>query len=282
MKETFYNHLLIYGQCAAIFLLTLLIAFIVNRMFSRFIKKSSEFMNNDPTNYQFLRHVIVGLIYLVGFSIALFTLPSFKTLASSLLTGAGILVVVAGFASQYALSNVVSGLFIVIFKPFRVNDRLTINNISGAVEDITLRHVVIRDLNNRRVVIPNSVISNDVIINADYKDERICRWITVGISYDSNIDLAKQIIQEIVENHPLNIDGRTPEQLEKGAPKVMTRVIALGQSSIDIRAWAWAGDLADAFVMECDSIEAIKKKFDEVGIEIPFQSHNIYLKGGQA
>jgi len=71
-----------------------------------------------------------------------------------MLAGAGILAVAVGFASQAALSNIISGVFVVIFKPFRVGDRLKINELTGVVEDITLRHTVIRDLENKRIIIP--------------------------------------------------------------------------------------------------------------------------------
>ncbi len=277
-KSFWIEHLKVYGQFLVLIAITFIIVALLKRLFNRMIKHSTEFMQNDPTSYQFLKHLIVGLVYVIGFGMALYTLPSFKTVAGTLLTGAGVIAVAAGFASQHALSNIISGLFIVIFKPFRVNDRLTIGTISGVVEDITLRHVVIRDFHNRRVVIPNTVISNDIIVNADYKDERICRWIQVGVGYDANIDQAKEIIRNIVMAHPLLIDGRSQEQIERNDPIVQVRVLSLGASSVDLRAWAWAKEVSDAFVLECDVYEQILKAFGEAGIDIPYSSHNLYIK----
>ncbi len=280
-KSFWIENLKIYGQFIVLIVATFILAALVRRLFNRLIKQSTEFMNNDPTSYQFLKHSMVGLIYLVGFGWALYTLPSLKTVAGTLLTGAGVVAVAAGFASQHALSNVVSGFFIVIFKPFRVNDRLTVGTISGVVEDITLRHVVIRDFNNRRVVIPNTVISDDVIVNADFKDERICRWIQVGIGYDSDVDQAKKIMQDIVLAHPLVIDARNQEQTERNDPIVQVRVVSLGASAVELRAWAWAKDVADAFVIECECYERILLAFREAGIDIPYSSHNLYIKEDQ-
>ena len=97
---------------------TILVAFIVNRLFRRFIRRNSLLIRNDPTNYVFLRHALTGIIYVVGFSWAVYSLPSLRAVANSLLAGAGILAVAVGFASQHALSNIISGIFIVIFKPF--------------------------------------------------------------------------------------------------------------------------------------------------------------------
>ncbi len=258
---------------------TLLLAGLFNRLFGRFIKRNTELLQNDPTNYKFLRHAIRALIFVVGFSWAIYFIPELRTVASSLLAGAGILAVAVGFASQEALSNIISGLFIVIFRPYRINDRLTIRDtMAGVVEDITLRHTVIRDFENRRIVIPNTIISNEVIINADMTDERVCRLINIGISYDSDIDLARKIIKEVLLNHPFFIDHRTPLQIAEGMELVPVRLLNYGESSINIRAWAWAKDQADGFVMQCEALESIKKRFDLEGIEIPFPYRTLVFK----
>jgi len=194
MKEK----LIYFSTFIGIIAITIVIAYLVNRFFSRLIRRSTEDMKNDPTNYQFLRHFINALIYIVGFSIAIYSIPELRTLASSLLAGAGILAMSLGFASQHALSNIVSGVFIVIFKPFRVNDRVKIRELIGIVEDITLRHTVIRDFENKRIVIPNALISDEIIVNSDFANEQICKFIDIGISYDSDIDLAKKIMEEEV------------------------------------------------------------------------------------
>lgn len=259
---------------------TILLAFLFRRIFDRIILKSTRILRNDPTKYQFLRHTISALIYLIGFGIAIFQVESLKALAGSMLAGAGIVAVAVGFASQQALSNIVSGIFIILFKPYRINDRVVIKDtLQGTVEDITLRHTVIRDFFNRRIVIPNSVINNEVIINADLEDERICRYINMGISYDSDIAKAKAIMREEVLNHPLRIDQRTSEQIENGAEEVPVRVVSLGDSSVNLRAWAWAANQADAFIMECDLLESIKNRFDAEGIEIPFPYRTVVMKG---
>ncbi|MEL6924988.1 MAG: mechanosensitive ion channel family protein, partial [Bacteroidota bacterium] len=253
-------------------------ALLVNRFFSRLIRRSTSEMNNDPTNYKFLRHVMVALVYIVGFGIAIYQLPQLRALATSLLAGASILAVAVGFASQQALSNIISGIFIIVFKPFRVNDRLTVRNLNGIVEDITLRHTVIRDFENKRIIIPNTVISDDVIINSDFVDDKICKWVDVGISYDSDIDLAKAIMREEVEKHPLHVDPRNAQQIESGDPEVPVRVLALGESSVNLRAWAWANNSPDGFVLLCDLLESIKKRFDREGIEIPFPHRTLVYK----
>lgn len=272
------DNILYSGIFIGIIIATFLVAFLVNRFFKRIIRRSTADMRNDPTNYLFLRHTISALIYIVGFSTAIYMMPNLRALASSLLAGAGILAVAVGFASQQALSNIISGIFIVLFKPFRVNDRLKIRELNGIVEDITLRHTVIRDFENKRILIPNSVISDEIIVNSDFIEDKICKWIEIGISYDSDIDKAKKIMEEEVLNHPLHIDPRTPLQVEQGEPEVPVRVLSLGDSSVNLRAWAWAKDSPDGFVLSCDLYESIKKRFDIEGVEIPFPHRTLVHK----
>ena len=258
---------------------TVIFASLWSWLFGRFIKRSAFILHNDPTSYKFLRHAITALIYVVGISLAIYRIDSLRTMATTLLAGAGILAVAVGFASQHALSNVISGIFIVIFKPFRVNDRISVRSeLNGMVEDITLRHTVIRDYQNRRIVIPNAIISDEVILNSDMDDSRINRWLEFDISYDSDIDLAKQIIVDEVMNHPLKIDGRSEVQIEEGVPEVPVRVISLGDFSVKLRAWVWSNDQADSFAMHCDLLESVKKRFDREGVEIPFPYRTLVYK----
>ena len=258
--------------------ITFVLAFILNRSFKELIRRSKEDLQNDPTNYKFLRRIVVGLVYLVGFGIAVYVVPSLRIVASSILAGAGILAVAIGFASQHALSNVISGLFIVMFKPFRIGDFLTINTLRGTVEDITLRHVVLRDLENHRIIIPNSVISNESITNSHIVEGKVCKWIELGISYSSDVKKAKEIIRNEILKHPLRIDNRTQEQIDEGEPEVPVRLISLGDSSVVIRGWAWALNVADGFKMRCDLLESIKEEFEKNGIEIPFPQRDIHIK----
>ncbi|MEM1328581.1 MAG: mechanosensitive ion channel family protein [Bacteroidota bacterium] len=264
-----------------ILIATIIVAYIVDRIFKKIIRKSTETMKTNPTNYLFLRHIVTAVIYILGFGIAVSQVPSLKTLAASMLAGAGILAVAIGFASQAALSNVISGLFIIIFKPFRVNDRLAVGTDSGIVEDITLRHTVIRNFQNERVIIPNSIISDQVLINSNLVDDHVCRWLEIGISYDSDIDLAKSIMADEARQHPLYYDVRTEEQIESGTPEVTVRVLGLGDSSVNLRAWVWARTAADGFLMSCDLYESVKKRFDREGIEIPFPHRTLVYKDGQ-
>ena len=258
---------------------TIAVAILFRKMGNRLVRRLSQSDNFDPTNFRFLQHVITALIVLIGLSLIIFMIPGMRHVAKTLITGAGILAVVVGFASQAALSNIISGIFIVIFKPYRINDIITIRDtMSGVVEDISLRHTVIRNYENRRIVIPNSVISNEVVVNANYEDDKVCKWIEFGISYTSDIDLARSIVQEVVEAHPYFIDNRTPEEIANGDAKVRVKVLRLGEYSVDMRAWAWTADPPKSFALGMDCLEQIKKRFDKEGVEIPYPYRNLIVK----
>lgn len=267
-----------------IVLLTVIISKIANRLFKKYIKNNGDLTDEDLTNYRFLEHSLSTIIYLIGFSFAIWNVEFLKPVAQSLVAGAGILAIAVGFASQQALGNIISGIFIVVYKPYVINDRITLRGeLRGIVEDISLRHTVIRNFENQRIIIPNSVISNEVLTNSNFSDSKICRLIEVGISYSSDIDLAKNIIANEIEKHPLHIDTRTEEDIENGVPLVTVRVLSLLDSSVMIRGWAWSNNSADAFVLQCDVLESIKKRFDKEGIVIPFPQRTIsYLKDNSA
>jgi len=283
MKFAFFDSIKSFPVFICIILATVILGYLFNRYAVRLIRKSSLYINNDPTNYKFLRHAITALIYIIGFGLAVNEFEPLRGIANSLLAGAGILAVAIGFASQAALSNIISGIMIIIFRPFRVNDRLKIrDNLSGTVEDITLRHTVIRDFENRRIIIPNDVISKEVIINSDFNDDKICKWIEVTIDYHSDIDQAKKILQEETMNHPFVRDGRNEEDKLNNVPIVVVRVIDLLDLGVRIRAWAWADDTSKASILRWDVLEKIKHRFDVEGIAIPVSNATINIKESNA
>jgi len=265
-----------------IILSTFFIAFIFRRAYKKVLERSERIDDDHLTTYKFLEKLITIAIYLAGFSYAISQIPFLKPVAQSILAGAGIFAIAVGFAAQQALGNIISGVFIVISKPYKINDRITLDEttgLRGIVEDISLRHTVIRNFENQRIIIPNSIISNQVLVNSSFEDPKVCRFVDVGVSYSSDLDLAKKIMADEVENHPLNIDIRTSEDVEEGVPRVIVRVVAMLDSSISLRAWAWADDAANGFILTCDVLESIKKRFDKEGIVIPFPQRTIsYLE----
>ena len=263
--------------------LILMIAIVLSRSVRWLINRSfitaSEKIKVDPTRYKFFKNAVSFLIWLIAFGAIVSLIPRLKALAITLFAGAGILMAVLGFAAQQAFSNIVSGIFIVIFKPFRVGDMIKVGSQEyGIVEDITLRHTIINSLANKRIIIPNSIISSEIIVNDSIEDPKVCRWVDVGISYDSDIVLATKIIQEEAMNHHRCIDVRTEQQKEDGFPQVEVRLMSFGDFSVNLRAYVWTNDPFNAIRMHSDINKAIKKRFDREGVEIPFPYRTIVYK----
>ncbi|WP_418500553.1 mechanosensitive ion channel family protein [Flagellimonas sp.] len=258
---------------------TIVSAYSFKYLTEKYIKKLVLTKHIDPTSYVFAKKVITAIIYIIGMSFALVQIPEMKIVGHSLLAGAGILSLVAGLASQQALSNIMSGFLIVMFKPFKINDRITFNQTyTGVVEEINLRQVVLRDFENNRVIVPNSVISTQVVVNANLTETKVCKMIEIGIGYDSDIGKALKIMEEEIMKHPLHIDNRTAEDKQNNVPEVVSRVVALGNSSVTLKAWAYSDTSSNGFIMYCDLLRSIKERFDEEKIEIPYNYQNVIIK----
>ena len=277
------NMYLEYGLLIALtFLVVTVLSYILRKSIDLLIKRKSKLINADPTNFIFLKNSITFLLYVIAILWIFHKIPYFRTLGTALFAGAGVLAAIIGFASQKAFANIVGGLFILIFRPFRVGDIIEISNARrGVVEEITLRHTIIRDYEFMRIVIPNSMISEETIINSSITDDKVRKHIHFGISYDSDVDLASQIIREEVNKHPLILDNRSSEEKANNVETVDIKLIRFDDSAVTLRAYAWARNYEDAFSMQCDVYRSIKKRFDLEGIEIPFPHRTLVFKDKQ-
>ncbi len=269
-------------QIAIIIVLTFIITRVIKLLINRFIGRSSKLMKIDPTRYRFFRNALNAIIYILATIAIIHTIPSLRSVSLTLLTGAGIFAAVLGFASQQAFSNIISGIFVVIFRPFRVGDIIQIgqstNNYFGTVEDITLRHTVIRDFENRRIVIPNAIINNETIINNDIVDQRIRKIMNFAVSYEANIDKAIAIIREEAMKNPYYLDNRTYKEIQNGDDPILIRVTSLNEYSVTIRAYVWALNFDNAWDMHTEMNKIILERFRKEGIEIPYPHRTVVYK----
>lgn len=266
------------AKALLIYAFTRLLVMLVRFFFRRAERKRVLII--DSHNSGFIQRMIVYSIYIVGATGFLALIPGMEQVTKSLLAGAGILAMAVGLASQEALGNIVSGIFIVFAKPFRLGDFIQVDggSIAGTVTEITLRHTLIRSPDNRMIIIPNSKINSSTITNSTIGDQATCAFVEVGVSYDTPLPRAIDVMRNEIEKHPSLIDHRTSEEKVSGVPKVIIRVMQLGDSSITLRAWAWAATAGDAFAMKCDLLLCIKERFDEEGIEIPYPYFNQIVK----
>jgi len=232
----------------------------------------------EKTKFAFLRRIVVGVIYIIGIILIISRIPSLKTFSYSLLAGAGVIAVIIGFATQKTLSNIIAGLMISISQPIRVGDRVRFKDEYGIIQDITLRHTVLKTWDNRYVIIPNAMINEEVINNYTLGDERILATVEIDISYDSDIDLARKIIHEEILKHPYFIDNRTEADMLAGKDPVKVRVISCGDFSVKLRGYYWVANQPNNIISGYELTESIKKRFDKEGVEIPFPYRTVVFK----
>lgn len=285
---------------------TILVARTVNHLMESYFKKASGKLHMDITSFRMFKHITVAAIYFLGLIVIIFTIPDLRSLSIALFSGAGLAAIVIGFAAQSTLSNIIAGISLSLFQPFRVGDRLNILNEYGKVTDLNLRHTVIITWDNRRLIIPNSIISNEAIINWTIEDPAVIWTIDIGISYDSDISLARKIMIEEARKNPLVMPPQTleysivkpsflkpetianglmnltalhtvdPDFKERGEVKVY--VTELGDFAVNLCLYVWFKDRSDAYSSGCEIREAIKRRFDSEGIEIPFPYRTIVYK----
>lgn len=256
------------------------LVFVLRRLLNRAIRNRSYILKEDPTKFVFLKNSMWLIIFSIAIILILMKTPGLENVGKGVFAGAGIMAAAIGFAAQKVFANIIGGTFILIFRPFRVFDTIEISSesVKGVVEEITLRHTVIRNYENRRVIIPNSRISESTLVNSSILDEKIRKFVEFGISYDSDIDKAKDIIIDEIQKHPLCIDNRTKKEKAKKDPVVRIRVVALADYYVQLRAYVWTNSNDDAFVLQCDVFESVKKRFDREGVEIPFPYRTLVFK----
>tara|TARA_R110002012_G_scaffold106010_1_gene247180 strand:- start:24 stop:599 length:576 start_codon:yes stop_codon:yes gene_type:complete len=182
-------------------------------------------------------------------------------LRTALLASVSVASIVIGLAAQSTLANFVAGISLIFYRPFRLGDRIQINAPTGLetgiVEDVSLGYTVIQTFDNRRVIISNSVISNTVMVNLTAVHPRVMAIVPFSISYDADIDRAREVALELAEAH-----AKVEEIV--GCP-----VLLLNTSSVDLSLRVWCADPAVAFDVKYDITEAIKKRFDAEGSKSP-------------
>ena len=163
----------------------------------------------------------------------------------------------------------------VIFEPFKVGDVIRVGDEHvGIVKDITLRHTVIDNLENKLIIIPNSTISTETIVNESKYFNLLCKYVDIGISYDSDVNLAIRIIQEEAEK----FESVTYELNTEYTNKVNVRVMNYGDFSVNLRAYVWTDKPMAGIQLQSDIYKAIKRRFDLEGIEIPFPYRTVVFK----
>lgn len=237
-------------------------------------------LRRNPGTMHFFFRLISAVIVTVAVLVVMMTITPLANLSRTLLAGSGLIAVVIGIAAQASLGNVFSGISIGISRPFVVGETIEVigQDIQGTVIEMSLRQTVIRDLSNKRVVVPNSVLDKEIIRTVEQGDRAVINYLRVGIGYQSDLDGAIQIIKRAVMAHKDFFDTRTKQDRENGAAKdVVVAVTDLAESAVQLRASVWSKDAGTGFLMLSDLRQTILREFRQAGIEIPYAYRNVIL-----
>jgi small conductance mechanosensitive channel len=216
----------------------------------------------DRTGIVFLRQLGEGAIWVLAFVFYAHLIPSLRSLGTALLTGVSVVSVVLGLAAQNTLGNLIAGISLLIYRPFHVGDIIQVTVGStvevGEVETVTLGYAVIQTSPTRRILVPNSSVISQTVINFANTDPRQTVEIPFSISYKSNLEQVKALAQGLAGQHP-------------DTEKVLgCNVETLSPSSVDLSLQVQCKTLASADKLKHDLLEGIKVGLEQAGMEAPY------------
>jgi small conductance mechanosensitive channel len=214
----------------------------------------------DDTLFTFLgnlaRYAVLILVLVV-------VLNTFGVQTTSLVAAIGAAGLAIGLALQGTLSNVAAGVMIILFRPIKLGDFVSVAGVSGTVKDISLNTTELATLDNVQVIVPNASVWGSVITNYSVYDTRRAEW-TFGVSYGSNLATAEKVIRDTILSDPRAL----PE------PEPFCQVNNLGDSSVDFLVRVWCAS-SDKFSFEADMKRQVKEALDKAGIDIPFPTQTL-------
>jgi len=244
-------------------LIILLISFKIIKWACKKIEHSGEKKGADKTVMKTASYII-GILLRVIVIVCLVGYLGFDTSAiTALVASFGVCI---GLAVNGALSNLAGGVLLLITRPFKVDDFIEAQGVSGVVADIHITSTKIVTGDNKVVYVPNGSLANGNIINYSEKDTRRVDF-EFSVAYDADLDKAKAIITDILTAHELVLKDIEP----------FVKIAAHGESGILIKARVWTNN-SDYWTVNFDVLEAVKKEFDKNGIEIPFNQVDVHIK----
>lgn len=213
--------------------------------------------HNNLTN-TFLANALKVVIVVVGIITFLSQFDSFKDVLKSLLTNSAILVAVVGFTLQNSIKNIIAGTLLLSADTFKVGDRIRIpkEDISGEIEELTLRHAKIKLATSERAIVPNYLLNDAVVINNNLNNEETCYPLVIPIPLSSNIQQAKEVVERIIDAHPDILKNRD-------SSIILTNYQL---TSIEIHAMIWTRNIEDSFRVLSELRLKIAEKLKKEGI----------------
>jgi len=245
-----------------IIIASVLVSYLINRTL---VKRLSRQMKMDRgiefAIQKVTQYVLVGIGVYTAFAFVGLPVSAFAGIFALLSVG-------IGFGLQNITANFISGIILLIERPIKVGDRLTVGEIWGDVSRINLRTTIIQTPDNMSIIVPNSKILDDQIINWTFGDHRIRIKIPVGVAYGSDIRLVEKALAEAAAKHNL--------VLNKPVPQVWLK--EFGDSSLNFELLVWIEKATERDQIVSDINKIIYKLFIDYNIEIPFPQRDLNIK----
>lgn len=260
--ELIKNLLIEYSPKVITALILLFVGLWVVSIITKTFKKIMVKKEVEITLANFLGNIVFWTLRVLLFVIVISKL-GFET--SSLVAILGAAGLAIGLALQGSLSNFAGGVLIILFKPFKVNDVIEAQGEIGTVQEIQIFNTRLLTANNQTIYIPNGILSNGIIKN--YTQEGIRRAdLNIGIAYNSDIRKAKEVIMEVLNNHP--------KILTEPAPSVIVKELADSAINLGIRPWSKSEDFLE---VSSETLIECKLALDKVNISIPFPQRELRI-----
>ena len=243
--------------------LILLIGFRVAGMVRKMLEKSFTRMEMEISLKKFLLSMVYAMVCGLSIFIAADKLGISSASIIAILGSAGLAI---SLSMQNMLGNFAGGVIILLMKPFKVGDYIICGQEEGTVAAIGLVYTTLNTMDNKQIVLPNGNLSNTSLTNVTAQEKRRLE-LKVGISYQSDLKKAKDILYGLFEEHPLIIKDQD----------LIVFVDQLGESSVVIGARGWV-ETGNYWSVKWELTEKVKLAFDEAGIEIPFRQMDVNVK----
>lgn len=209
--------------------------------------------------YVLIRRAAVPVIVFVGTLLILMQFETFQRIGVTILASAGLVSLVVGLAARDVLANTMAGVTLCFSQPIRVGDTVMIGDEYGTIEDIGLLQTRLRAWDNRRVVIPNEVLSKKEIVNYTLGDQKIRAKVPIHLDYAADVKKARSILIDVVKQSR-NWNGQKEPDIW---------FMELGQQTITLWVAAWADDPDKAWGLRCDILDNALDRFKQEGIPLP-------------
>ncbi|MGB3725368.1 MAG: mechanosensitive ion channel domain-containing protein [Glaciecola sp.] len=246
------------AMAIVIYIIGKIVVNILVNVFGKLMAKSKY----DNMLIEFLKSIVRAILMLFVIIASLDQLGVDTTSLAAILAAAGLAI---GLSLQGSLSNFAAGVMLLVFRPFKAGDFVDAGGAMGSVNSIGIFTTLMTTPDNKEVIVPNGAIYGGNITNFSAKDTRRVDMV-FGIGYDDDLKKAKSILEEMVK--------ADPRILPEPAPQVA--VSELGDSSVNfvVRPWAKSGDF---WGVKFDFTEAVKLRFDQEGISIPYPQMDVHV-----